>query len=63
MKKKTSRIIAGVMLVVAVIFVLYAVNHPEYSFPWNNIITYIIYGVYAAVTAFLFVAPFKNDKT
>lgn len=58
--KKTSRIIAGSMLVVAVIFVVYALIHPELSFPWNNTVTYIIYGVYAVITLLLFIAPFKD---
>lgn len=58
--KKTSRIIASAMLVVAVIFVVYALTHPELSFPWNNTVTYIIYCIYAVITLLLFIAPFKE---
>ena len=38
------------MLVLAVVFFIYAVSHPEGSFPWSNWITYLIYGIYLAVT-------------
>ena len=57
--KKTCRIIASLMLVIATAFILYAVNHPEMSFPWSNAITYIIYGIYAIIMVVLFIAPFK----
>ena len=38
---------------------IYAVSHPEGSFPWSNWITYLIYGIYLAVTVLLFIAPFS----
>ena len=53
MSKKVSRGIAGFMLVLAVVFFIYAVSHPEGSFPWSNWITYLIYGIYLAVTVLL----------
>lgn len=34
------------MLMIGIIFIFYALNHPEASFPWSNNITYIIYMVY-----------------
>ena len=58
--KKTCRIIASLMLVIAIAFILYAVNHPEMSFPWSNVITYIIYGIYAIIMVVLFIVPFKG---
>lgn len=58
--KKTSRIIASALLVVAIIFILYSLNHPECSFPWNNVVTYIIYVIYAAITIFLFIVSFRK---
>ena len=46
------------MFVAAVLFVLYALHHPEASFPWNNRVTYTLYAVYCAVMVLLAVAPF-----
>lgn len=60
MTKKKSRIIAMIMLVAAAVFVLYALNHPEGSFPWSNAITYTLYGVYLLVMLVMAAAPFKR---
>lgn len=61
--KKTCRIIASIMLLVAIGFVIFTLNHPESTFPWSNTVTYLIYGIYVLVMIVLFVAPFKgNDK-
>ena len=57
MNKKISRIIGLVMVVIAIVFVVSALNHPEMSFPWNNTITWVLYGLYAIVTAVLLIAP------
>ena len=57
MKKSISRIIGVIMLIVAVIFIMFALNHPEKSFPWNNTITWLLYGVYFLVTVVLLIAP------
>ncbi|MSD03189.1 hypothetical protein GKE11_09285 [Faecalibacterium prausnitzii] len=32
-------------------------NHPEMSFPWNNTITWLLYGLYVLVTVVLLIAP------
>lgn len=61
MTKKISRIIATVMLVIAVGFVGYALSHPEASFPWSNVITLGIYIVYLIAMIIMFVAPFKKQ--
>lgn len=50
---KTKRIIGAIMAVAAIIFVIFALNHPEMSFPWSNTVTYGIYIVYSVVTAVL----------
>lgn len=60
MSKKVSRIIAAIMLVIAVVFVGYGFSHPEASFPWSNMITLGIYIVYLIAMIVLFVAPFKK---
>ena len=43
MKKSISRIIGVIMLIVAFVFIMFALNHPEKSFPWNNTITWLLY--------------------
>ena len=60
MTKKYSRIIAVIMLVIAVIFIFVALNNPQASFPWSNTITYILYGLYVVIMVVLFIAPFKK---
>ena len=62
MTKKLSRIIAALMLILAIAFVVYALNHPEAGFPWNNSITYALYIAYLAVMIVLFIAPFRKNK-
>lgn len=57
MKKSTSRIVGLIMLIIAVAFIVFALNHPEMSFPWNNTITWLLYGLYILVTVVLFIAP------
>lgn len=60
MTKKVSRIIASFMLIVAAGFFVFALGHPEMTFPWSNTITYVLYALYAAVMGFFFAAPFKK---
>ena len=57
MKKSTSRIVGLVMLIIAVAYIVFALNHPEMSFPWNNTITWLLYGLYVLVIVVLFIAP------
>ena len=57
MKKNISRIIGLVMTVIAIAFVVFALNHPEMSFPWSNTVTWVLYGLYAVVTAVFLIAP------
>ena len=57
MKKSTSRIVGLVMLIIAVAFIVFALNHPEMSFPWNNTITWLLYGLYVLGIVVLFIAP------
>jgi len=57
MKKSILRIIGLIMLIIAIVFIMYALNHPEMSFPWNNTITWLLYVVYFLVTVVLLIAP------
>ena len=57
MKKSILRIIGLIMLIIAIVFIMYALNHPEMSFPWNNTITWLLYGVYFFVIVVLLIAP------
>lgn len=60
MKKNVSRMIGFVMVVIAIAFVVFALNHPEMSFPWSNTITWMLYGLYALVAVVLLIAPTKK---
>ena len=57
MKKSISRIIGLTMLIIAIVFIMFALNHPEKSFPWSNTITWLLYGVYFLVTVVLLIVP------
>ncbi len=46
MKRKTSLIIGIVLLVLAIVFIVYALHHPEAAFPWSNRISFLFYGIY-----------------
>ena len=59
---KKSRIIASIMLIVAIAFFVFAITHPTASFPWSNAITYFIYAVYILIMVLLFAAPSKKKK-
>lgn len=52
MRKHLSKIIGIIMAIVGVIFFVFALNHPEKSFPWGNAVTYFLYLVYIGVTIF-----------
>ena len=70
MTKKYSRIIAVIMLVIAIVFIFIALNNPQASFPWSNTITYFIYAVYILIMVLLFAVMYfilirpqkKKDK-
>ncbi len=62
---KKSRVffcVGCIMLVIAIAFVLFALNHPEASFPWGNSITYIIYMIYIIITISMFVLWRKSKN-
>ena len=60
MNKNISRIIGLLTLVIAIGFIVFALSHPEMSFPWDNRVTWVLYGFYSLVTAVLLIAPQRN---
>lgn len=54
---------ACVLGVVAVGYVIFAMGHPEMSFPWDSRITGVIYGVYADAVVLLFILAFCKKIT
>ena len=61
---KTQFFIPACALAAAAIgFVMYAVGHPELSFPWSVQITHILYGLYVDAVILLFVLAFWEKAT
>ena len=56
--KKQFFIPACVLAVAAIGFIIYAVGHPELSFPWSIQITHILYGLYVDAVVLMFVLTF-----
>ena len=54
-------IIGLVMLVIGIIFMLYAINHPEGSFPWRLDLTYTIYLTYLGLTIYFIVKGCRKN--
>lgn len=62
MRKKHSRILALLMLILAAAWFLFALNNPQASFPWDNTVTYLLYGLYTLGMVVLFIAPFRRKE-
>ena len=59
MSKSKFFLLTGVgMLIVAILFVCYAFNHPEASFRWDLNITFMIYIVYLIILVLMFLLAF-----
>jgi len=54
-EEENNLIISIVMLLGAIVFIIFALNNPQASFPWSNTITYGIYIIYVIATVFLLV--------
>ena len=63
MSKKISRIVGAVMLIGAIIFLVFALKHPEASWNFPNYIAYILYALYIIIMIILFIAPFGRKKS
>lgn len=55
-------ICAKILLILAIIFIIVAINHPEMSFPWSNKYTGFLYSLYFIVTIFLFVLGIRKNS-
>lgn len=63
MKKKTSLKIGISLLVIAIVFIFYALNHPEAAFPWGSRMTFLLYGAYIwMLFRFLLVPLFEQKR-
>lgn len=60
--KKQFFIPACVLAAAAISFVIYALGHPELSFPWSVQITHILYGLYVDAVILLFVLAFWKKR-
>ena len=59
---KTTRGIGIVMAIIAVVFILFAISLPLFSWFWHNITAYIIYALYWLATVILIALPVKNKQ-
>ena len=59
---KKLKLIGFIMLAIAIAFIIFALNHPELSFPWSNTITYIVYGVYLLVMIIFLIIPIEKKQ-
>ncbi len=65
MRKRTSFIIGFALVLIAIIFMIFAFLNPESTFPWSLRITYMFYGLYIwFMFRFLLVIPvFQRMKS
>ena len=47
--------VAVIMTLLAIIFIVIALSHPELSFPWSNTVTNILYVLYMAAMIVIYV--------
>lgn len=55
--KEPYYILGGILCLLAAVFVVIAMTHPELSFPWANWVSYTIYVLYAIYTILVFLMP------
>ena len=60
MQKKVFSWLSIGMLLFAICFIVYALNNPQASFPWNNSYSYAIYIIYLVVMIVSFVMSRKK---
>lgn len=61
MNKNRNFLILGIaMVIAAVLFIYYALNNPQASFPWQNSVTYSIYAIYLILAVSLITKGLKK---
>ena len=60
--KKQFFVPACVLAAVAIGFIIFALGHPELSFPWSTEITHVFYGLYVDAVILLFVLAFWKKR-
>ncbi|HIW53720.1 MAG TPA: hypothetical protein H9883_02020 [Candidatus Ruthenibacterium merdigallinarum] len=55
-RRRAMRLAGGAMVLAGAGFALYALGHPEGSWPWPNGVTYALYAAYIAAAALLLIA-------
>ncbi len=50
------------MTILAILFVFYALNNTQKSYPWNNYITYMIYISYITINVIIYFLAWKYIK-
>ena len=63
MRMRKTRITGIIMLIAALVFVVYALGHPEGSFPCSGNVTRTIYAVYVILMILLILSPFGRKKS
>lgn len=61
-KKRVFLIISIIMLLFAIGFIWYALNHPEGGFTWSNSVTYGIYFMYIVIMIAFFVISRRKER-
>ena len=56
-QKNACTVWGGILCILAVGYVVFALTHPELSFPWKNWATYVLYALYAIYTILVFWLP------
>ena len=53
-------LLAAGLILAALGFLAYALNHPEASFPWSNQVSFSLYGLYGIVTLTVCAAAWRT---
>ena len=60
-EKRKARVVGAVMTEASITFLLYSFEHPEMSFPWNNAVSYAIYGLWLIAAVIMIFIPCHKD--
>ena len=60
MKKNIYGVVSLILVIGAIIFIVFALNNPQFSFPFSNTITYLIYITYIVLTIVMIILYLKT---